>query len=79
MRLVERLNINAARNRGWLPPRYGKATYGRMSAQERAVVDSFHGDGGAGSGAGTYAKILAEAAYYLTDPVQNTPALTAGA
>ena len=79
MRLVERLNIYAARNRGWLPPRYGKATYGRMSAQERAVVDSFHGDGGAGSGAKTYAKILSEAAYYLTDPVQSTPVLAARA
>ncbi len=75
--LVDRLNIYASQKKGWLPPRYGKAAYGQMSTEEKAVVDSFHGDGSEESGAKAYATILSQAAYYLTDPVQSIPALAA--
>ena len=77
MPLVDRLNIYASQKKGWLPPRYGKAAYGQMTTEEKAVVDSFHGDGSAESGAKTYATILSQAAYYLADPMQSVPALTA--
>lgn len=77
MPLVDRLNIYASQKKGWLPPRYGKAAYGQMTTEEKAVIDSFHGDGSAESGAKTYATILSQAAYYLADPMQSVPALTA--
>lgn len=77
MPVVERLNIYAARKRGWLPPNYGKVSYTQMDEEERAVVDSFHGDGGAGSGESAYAEVLREASYYLAEPAQRLPALMA--
>ena len=79
MRLVERLNIYASRKKGWLPPNYGRAKYGNMREDERAVVDSFHGDGSTGSGAEAYADVLAAADFYLADPTQKMPALMAPA
>jgi 16S rRNA A1518/A1519 N6-dimethyltransferase RsmA/KsgA/DIM1 with predicted DNA glycosylase/AP lyase activity len=79
MPLVERLNIYAARGRGWLPPNYGKAAYDRMSATEKAVVDGLHGDGTARSGEKQYATVLKDAGFYLSDPARSLPALTAGA
>lgn len=36
-----------------------------MDAEEKAVVDSFHGDGTEGSGEKAYSTILARANYYL--------------
>lgn len=77
--LVERLNIYAARNRGWLPPNYGEASYDQMDAAERTVVDSFHGDGTRGSGMRGYNIVIQNAKFYLSDPVQNTPVLAARA
>lgn len=77
MKLVERLNIYASQKKGWLPPNYGRAKYGNMEADERAVVDSFHGDGSTGSGAKVYAEVLAKADYYLAEPTQKMPALMA--
>ena len=77
MPLVERLNIYASQKKGWLPPHYGKSAYDQMPTEEKAVVDSFHGDGSKESGAKEYAAILGQAAYYLTDPVQSVPALMA--
>ena len=77
MPLIERLNIYAARNRNWLPPSYGKVTYTSMDAQERAVVDSFHGDGTEGSGQKAYAEVLARRDFYLAEPTQQMQMLTA--
>lgn len=75
MPLVERLNIYASQKKGWLPPRYGKASYNNMDASEKAVVDSFHGDGGDGSGEKAYTEVMAKADFYLTEPTQRLPAL----
>lgn len=65
-RLVEKLNIFAARERNWLPPSYGKKHYAQMDDEERAVVDAFQGQE-------AYEKVLAEADYYLGGA--NTTAL----
>lgn len=40
--LIDRFNIYAAQNRKWLPPSYGKKSYDAMTAEEQAVIDSFH-------------------------------------
>ena len=42
--LIERLNIFAAQQRGWLPPSYGKTSYKDMDDESRAVIDSFQGE-----------------------------------
>ena len=75
MPLVDRLNIYASQKKGWLPPRYGKARYENMRPEEKAVVDSFHGDGTEGSGESVYTEILTNAAFYLAEPTQTLPAL----
>ena len=77
MALVDRLNIYASQKKGWLPPRYGKARYKDMNPEEKAVVDSFHGDGKDGSGEKAYTTVMANAAFYLAEPTQQLPALTA--
>lgn len=77
MPLVERLNIYASQKKGWLPPRYGKASYGNMNRAEKEVVDSFHGDGKDGSGEKAYTEVLRKADFYLSEPTQRLPALTA--
>ena len=77
MPLVERLNIYASQKKAWLPPSYGRKTYGNMQAEERAVVDSFHGNGSEGSGSEAYAEVMKNASFYLADPTQAMPALMA--
>ncbi len=77
--LVDRFNIYCSRKKNWLPPNYGKAAYAEMSAEEQAVVDGFHGDGAAGTGAEEYAKVLARSQYFLSEPVREVSLLTAGA
>lgn len=42
-RIVDVLNIYAARGKNWLPPCYGKKKYSEMSPEERAVIDDFQG------------------------------------
>lgn len=41
--VLDALNIFAARNRGWLPPSYGKVRYSKMDKEEQKVVDEFQG------------------------------------
>lgn len=77
MPIVERLNIYAAQHKKWLPPNYGKSPYSNMAADERAVVDSFHGDDSEGSGEAAYTKVLQNASFYLAEPTQKLPALMA--
>ena len=60
--LIDRFNIYAAGNRGWLPPSYGKRTYDEMLEEERIVVDEFQGREG-------YERIMARPEYYLKSPV----------
>lgn len=78
MKIVDRLNIYASKKRGWLPPNYGKTTYGNMGGEEKAVVDSFHGSGEEGSGEKEYAEVMANASFYLAEPTKNVPMLTSG-
>lgn len=68
--LIDRLNIIAAKNRGWLPPNYGKVSYEAMDDEERAVVDDFQGRA-------EYERICADASYYLADVQDNSFALPA--
>ena len=77
--LVDRFNIYYCKNKGWLPPSYGKARYSNMQADERAVVDSFHGDGKEGSGEKDYNTVMSRADYYLAEPTRELPLLMAGA
>ena len=73
--LIDRFNIYCARHRNWLPPRYGRTAYGAMDAEEKAVIDSFHGDGTDGSGEKGYADVVARSGYYLAPPNQQSLAL----
>ncbi len=79
MPIIDRLNIYAAQKKAWLPPNYGKSTYADMDAEERAVVDSFNGNGDEGSGEAVYFEIMRKAAFYLAEPTQRLPALMAAA
>ena len=69
--LIDRFNIYAAQQRGWLPPSYGKKQYADMNAEEQAVVDSFQG-------AEAYAKVLQRPDYYLAAPVKSQNLLVMG-
>ena len=75
--LVDRFNIYCCRMKGWLPPSYGKARYSDMAAEEKAVVDGFHGDGSHGSGESAYGEIMARTDYYLAEPTNKMPSLMA--
>lgn len=77
MPIVERLNIFGSQKHGWLPPNYGKSTYSELTEEEKAVVDSFHGDDTAGSGENAYAEVLRNAAFYLAAPTKKLPELMA--
>ena len=50
-----------------------------MQAEEKAVVDSFHGDGTDGTGEKAYNLVMARPDYYLSEPTHNLPLLMAGA
>lgn len=56
--LVDRLNIFASQEKGWLPPAYGKKHYKDMDPEEQAVIDSFQG-------ADSYEKIMQNPSRYL--------------
>lgn len=73
--LLDRFNIFASQKKGWLPPTYGKAKYQNMTEEEKAVVDSFHGNGDAGSGEKVYGEIMADKGYYLTSPAETSAVL----
>jgi hypothetical protein len=67
-RLVDRFNIYCCSKKNWLPPNYGRTTYSDMSAEARAVVDEFNGNGTEGSGAAAYAGIMERQGYFLAEP-----------
>ena len=62
--LIERFNIYAAQNKAWLPPSYGKKRYTDMTAEEKAVVDSFQGKE-------AYSTVMEKAGYYLASVTNN--------
>ncbi len=71
LEVLEKFNIFAAMNKNWLPPSYGKKRYKDMSAEEKAVVDSFQGEK-------AYEKVMARADYYLNTGGQAFLGLLAG-
>ncbi len=62
--LIERFNIYAARQRGWLPPSYGQKVYKDMDDEEKAVIDSFQGEA-------AYNTVIEKANYFLAPVVGN--------
>lgn len=68
--LIDRLNIFAGRNKGWLPPCYGKKHYHAMNAEEKAVVDDFQGEE-------AYEKVLSDPGKYIIERSTLQPLLTA--
>lgn len=70
--LIERFNIYAAQNRGWLPPTYGRKKYSDMDADEKKVVNSFQGEA-------EYEKILENRGFYLASPTGSGVSLLEGA
>lgn len=66
--IVDALNIFAARNRGWLPPSYGKVRYNKMDQEEQKVVDEFQGKA-------AYDQVMDNPDVYLIEA--NTPLLLA--
>ena len=77
--LLDRFNIYCCGKKGWLPPSYGRTAYSGMTAEEKAVVDGFNGDGTEGSGEKAYTEIRKKQTYYLAEPTSNTLALMAPA
>ena len=77
--LVDRFNIYCCRKKNWLPPSYGKTAYKDLTAEERTVIDGFHGDGSQGAGEADYQVVVAKAAYYLAEPTKEMPMLMAPA
>lgn len=70
--LVDRFNIFCCRNKKWLPPCYGKKVYTEMTDDEKAVIDSFHGDGTNGSGMFGYSEVMNNTQLYLQELGTNT-------
>lgn len=66
--IIDRLNIFAGRNKGWLPPRYGRTAYRDMTEEERAVVDEFQG-------ADEYSKVVSDPGKYILDTATLQPLL----
>lgn len=77
LELLDRFNIFCGRNKNWLPPSYGKKQYQDMTQEEKAVVDSFHGDNTSGSGKKAYDMVVAQANYFLAPPNHTTVSLPA--
>lgn len=73
--LVDRFNIYCSRKKNWLPPNYGGKQYSNMTEEEREVIDSFHGDGKTGSGEAGYTSVMANAAFFLSEPQSSVLAL----
>lgn len=59
--ILERFNIYASMNRGWLPPYYGKVRYEDLSEADRGVINEFQGKEG-------YYKVMSNTDYFLSDP-----------
>lgn len=58
--IIDRLNIYAGKNRGWLPPDYGKTRYEDMSTEAKEVIDSFQGKD-------EYDKVMENPQKYIVD------------
>lgn len=67
-RILDRLNIDAGRDRNWLPPCYGKKNYGDMTQEEQCVIDDFQCEK-------AYEEIMKDPTLYLTESKSCTKAL----
>lgn len=67
--IIDRLNIFAGRNKGWLPPCYGRKAYRDMDAEERAVIDEFQGEE-------AYTRVANDPGKYILDAGSLRPLLT---
>ena len=56
--LIQKYNIYIGKQRRWLPNDYGTKGYKDMTAEEKAVIDSFQGEK-------EYNKVMTNKAYYL--------------
>lgn len=56
--LIQKYNIYVGKQRKWLPNDYGTKGYKDMTAEEKAVIDSFQGEK-------EYNKVMSNKAYYL--------------
>lgn len=56
--LIQKLNIEGCRGKGWLPPSYGKP-YNSMTQEEKDVIDSFQGKE-------EYEEIIQDKSFYLS-------------
>lgn len=68
--LLKKFNIYGSQHKGWLPPVYGKSTYGDMTEEEKAVIDEFEGEK-------EYNKTMLNKSYYLEENVGLTALPTA--
>ena len=68
--IIDRLNIFAGRNKGWLPPCYGRKRYEDMEAEEKAVIDEFQG-------AEAYNQVMRNPGNYIIDQNSLQPMLSA--
>lgn len=58
--LLEKFNMFAAQNKGWLPPCYGKKHYSEMDEEEKAIISDFQGET-------AYEKIMTQKDRYLVN------------
>ncbi|MCM1221623.1 MAG: DUF4942 domain-containing protein [Lachnospiraceae bacterium] len=58
---LKKFNIFGARQKGWLPPAYGRKAYHELDKEEREAVDSFEGKD-------SYAETCSRPEYYLYEP-----------
>lgn len=68
--IIERLNIFVGRNKGWLPPSYGRKRYKDMDAEEKAVIDEFQGQE-------AYDKVMDNPGRFIIDRCSLQPMLSA--
>lgn len=64
-RLIDALNIYAARNYKWLPPSYGQKHYHEMDDEEKKVIDEFQGEQ-------AYETVMQDKAGYLIGDTRPT-------
>lgn len=66
---LKKFNVFGSKQKGWLPPSYGKKRYSDMEEEEKRVVDEFQGQE-------DYDHILVHADQYIYDPKTSIPKLT---
>lgn len=68
-RLLKKFNLIGSQSKGWLPPRYGRASYDDLTGEERSVVDEVEGRE-------SYEETVAQYDFYLA-PRTDLPLLGA--